>query len=220
MVDMKKVGGSLAASNAGSLSSGINKSMGFDPGSLEGMAVKGLTTAGLKAVNNLLFGGRKDPDVQFCFYVEISGIQTAKFAECSGIEWTIQTESFWEGGNNRNKRHLIGQGSFKPLVLKKGFFAGNSEFFQLVRDQQNPAMKPGRTNPAVVIMDEAGEEIGRFHFYNAICTRYQGPNFNARQSEIAFEEIELTYEWFDFQPGDKLTSLLNQAVSYGISKMG
>jgi phage tail-like protein len=135
-----------------------------------------------------------------------------KFTECNGIEWSVETESFFEGGNNRNKVHLIGQGSFKPLVLKKGFYSNNGEFFNWLKTQQDSGSSIGRTNIALVVSDDAQNEVCRFQFFNAFCSRYQGPSFNAKQSEIAFEEVEIIYDWFEMKPGDAFTQMLGTVV--------
>ncbi|NUN13938.1 MAG: phage tail protein [Myxococcales bacterium] len=214
-----QAGKKAGAGIAGSL--GLSGSAAGIVGDLAGKGVAALASAGIGALMGWLGGsGRTDPDVQFCFFIEIDGLQTVKFTEASGLEWTVETESFNEGGNNLHKVNLIGQGSFKPLVIKKGFYAGNGEFFTWLKTQMDPSIPTVRSNVSVVIMNEAGDEIGRYNLYNAFCTKYQGPTFNAKQSEIGFEEIEISYDWFEFHPGDALTSLFDAAVGMGLSALG
>ncbi|MBL6975869.1 MAG: phage tail protein [Deltaproteobacteria bacterium] len=146
--------------------------------------------------------GRRDPDSAFSFFVEIDGIQTAKFAEARGLEWKADTVSFFEGGNPRHKVNLVGPGNFTPLTLKKGFFATSGEFFNWMKAIMNPNRQPmERSTVSVVACSDAGDEIGRYNLYGAFMTKYSGPGFNAGEAAIGFEEIEITYDYFDFEPG-------------------
>ena len=52
----------------------------------------------------------------------------------------------------------------------------------------------------IIVRNEAREEIGRFDVYGAILTRYAGPSFNAMDSAIAVEEIEIAYDYFEYKP--------------------
>jgi len=147
--------------------------------------------------------GRADPDIPFSFYVEIDGIRCVKFREASGLEWKADPEAFNEGGNNTGQVHLVGRGSFTPLKLKKGFFAAQGEFFNWMKsllDGGSSAIK--RATVSVVIQNEAGDEIGRYDLFGAFMTRYAGPGLNAMQNgTVAFEEIDLVYDRFEFKPG-------------------
>ena len=208
----KQIGGAVAATGlvSGATAGAIGK--------VAGKAVGKAGLAAIGALNEFFFGsGRQDPDIQFCFWLEFDNIQWAKFREANGIEWSVKTESFSEGGNNSHQVNLIGQGSFKPLVLKKGFYAGNSGFYNMMYNQMESPGAVDRANISLVITSENGDEVGRYDFKSAYVSRYKGPSFNAKQSDIAFEEIEITYDWFIFHPGDALTSMLDALIGAGIS---
>ena len=146
--------------------------------------------------------GRSDPDVPFSFYVEIDGIRCAKFQEARGLEWRSDPVQFYEGGNNAHKVSLIGQGAFTPLTLKKGFFAASGEFFDWLKGLMDGGSRElKRVTVSVVVKNEAGDEIGRFDLFGAFMTRYAGPGFNAMDNGVAFEEIEIQYDRFEFKPG-------------------
>jgi phage tail-like protein len=146
--------------------------------------------------------GRGDPDVAFSFYVEIDNIRCVKVREIRGLEWKAETVSFYQGGNHAYKVNLIGPGSFTPLVLKRGFFSTSSEFFDwMKRTMSGSKEKVERKSLAVVIQNEAGEEIARYNVFGAFISRYVGPNLVGTESQIGFEEIEIVYDYFDFVPG-------------------
>jgi phage tail-like protein len=161
--------------------------------------------AGTKPAKNGNGGssGRSDPDIPFSFFVEIDGIQCVKFREVRGLEWQAEPVQFYEGGNFRHKVSLIGQGSFTPLVLKKGFFGASGEFFDWLNALMNPGKDPiKRATISVVIRSDAGEETGRFNLFGAFMTRYAGPGFNAMENAVAFEEVEIVYDYFEYEPGE------------------
>ncbi|HOI11607.1 MAG TPA: phage tail protein [Myxococcota bacterium] len=144
---------------------------------------------------------RTDPDVPFSFIVEIGGVQYGQFREIQGLEWRADPVQFYEGGNYRHKVTLVGQGSFTPLTLKKGFFASTGEFYDWMNDvMDSGGEKVKRVTIGIIVRNEAREEIGRFDVYGAILTRYAGPSFNAMDSAIAVEEIEIAYDYFEYKP--------------------
>lgn len=147
---------------------------------------------------------RRDPDVVFSFLVEIDGISCASFIEAHGLEYKAEPVSFHEGGNPRHKVNLIGPGSFMPLVLKKGFFAHSGEFFEWMNNTMNSQdQKVQRATISVVLRSADGEETGRYNIFGAFITRYSGPSFNATDSSIAVEEVEIAYDNFEYESADK-----------------
>lgn len=163
--------------------------------------------------------GRGDPEVTYAFRVEIDGIAWARFQEVRGLEWKAETVSFYEGGNPAYKVNLVGPGSFSPLTLKKGFFAVCSPFYEWMREIMNGAPRPGgdgkgdtRRTMSIVIFDRKGQEIGRYNIYGAFMSKYVGPGFNANESAVAFEEIEITYDYFEYVPSIKAEALQSGTV--------
>jgi phage tail-like protein len=89
----------------------------------------------------------------------------------------------------------------------------------MLYDQMESPAGSARQNISLVITNAKGDEIGRYDFQGAFVTRYKGPSFNAKQSDLAFEEIEITYDWFVFHPGDALTSLLDSIIGAAVGKL-
>lgn len=147
--------------------------------------------------------GRTDPAGAFNFYVEIDGIRCAAFRSASGLEWSMEVESFYQGGENRHKVNLIGKGTFSALKLKKGFFSSISEFYNWMKHLMDPGGTPiKRATIAVVSLADDGQtEVGRFNLYNAFMNKYTGPAFDAGTNDIAFEEVEIHYDYFEYVPG-------------------
>jgi len=191
----------------------VEKLLGDKAGALVGQAggkIAGALVGKLGgALLGAIFGGRSDPDIPFSFWVEIDGIRCTKFREARGLEWKSDVVSFYEGGNHQNKVNLVGPGSFSPLVLKRGYFASQGEFFEMMKATVGltaGAMK--RVSMSIVSCNDQGDEIGRFNFYNAFISKYQGPGFNAMENSIAFEEVQITFDYFDFIPGGAIAGAL------------
>lgn len=158
--------------------------------------------------------GRTDPAGVFNFHVEIDGIRCASFRSASGLEWSTEVESFYQGGENRHKVNLIGKGSFSALNLKKGFFSAASEFYKWMKHLMDPGGTPiKRTTISVVILADDGQtETGRFNLYNSFMSKYKGPSFDASSNDIAFEEVEIHYDYFEYMPGKGGSGTLQQGL--------
>ena len=140
-----------------------------------------------------------DPNVNYGFTIRIDQFEVGRFQEANGIEWTVAKESFQEGGNNHHQVNLIGQGTFKPLVLKRGMLATDTEFFTWLTEQMDPSAAYTRRQITIDVLDAGGDTLYTYNFEGAFLTRYKGPALNATQSGIAFEELEICYDRFQFE---------------------
>src|SRR5437016_14429972 len=63
---------------------------------------------------------RHDPYKAFNFIVEIDGISSAGFTECSGLSTTTDVIEYREGNERSGIRKLPGLTKFSNIVLKRG----------------------------------------------------------------------------------------------------
>lgn len=183
--------------------------------------VKGAAAVGVSA---LLFGtgggGRRDPDTQFCYAIEIDGITQGMFTEVSGIKWTMETEPIKEGGLNNHEQNLLGRAKFEPLTLKRGFVGGEGNLFKLMNLTFDPNIPVLRHLISVVILPRSrggAGEIGRLNFYNAFVQEWEGPQMNTKTSDIAVEKIVFKYDFLQFHPGSPAEQLLDAAAGAALS---
>lgn len=159
------------------------------------------------------------PDGAFNFYIEVDGIRFGSVTEVQGLEWKVEPESFYEGGNPEYKVNLVGRGSYSKLTLRKGFFSGLSEFWMWIKGMMKPnKLKVPRVTMSVVVCNDAGEEVGRYNLYRAFICSYKGPTFNSMQDAVAFEEVEIAYDYFEYIPGPILGKLV--AMTSGAGSLG
>src|SRR5262245_42157923 len=87
------------------------------------------------------------PFVGFNFAVEITlpgvsaPLSSAAFAECDGLEMTMEVKTIREGGNNGRQIRLTGPASYGQLTLKRGM-TSSFDLWRWFRDvQRNPRVR-------------------------------------------------------------------------------
>jgi phage tail-like protein len=133
---------------------------------------------------------RVDPYKNFRFRVEIDGIAQAGFAECTGLSTAVDVIEYREGGDV-HVRKLPGRAKFGNITLKRG--VTNSHELQdwmknLLQGQTD------RRDGSIVILDDAGQEVVRWHFWNAFPVKWEGPDLNAKGTDVAIESLEICVE--------------------------
>lgn len=122
----------------------------------------------------------------------------AAFAECDGLEMTMEPRTVREGGNNQEQIHLIGPVSYGQLTLRRGMTATLDlwNWFAV-------AGQTGRRSTAqgeVTISDAAGNPRVTFTLTDCLPVKLRGPALNARDGQIAIEEMQLAYARLSARP--------------------
>ena len=138
-------------------------------------------------------GGNPTPDpfIAFNFMLEISGIITAGFHDCSGVDSTIEIIEYREGGQNTTVKKLPGQTKYSNIVLKRGMYADSTLYNWHKASIEGP---PQRQDGSVVQYDRQGNEVARYNFYRAWPTKYTAPTYNSQGNDVAIETLELAHE--------------------------
>src|SRR5713226_7697808 len=133
---------------------------------------------------------RMDPYKNFNFRVEIEGISIGSFSGCTGLSSRVDVIEYREGGD-QTLRKLPGVKRFGDITLKRGIT--NSRELQ---DWHTNILngKPDRRNGSVILLDDAGQEVLRWNFFNAFPQKWEGPDFNGEGSDVAIETVTLTLE--------------------------
>jgi phage tail-like protein len=125
----------------------------------------------------------------------------AAFAECDGLEMTMQTKTLEVGGFNDRQVHLIGPVTYAPLTLKRGMTA-NLQLWQWFASVTRPGS--ARTAHGQVTMSAAdGTPALRFTLTGCLPVKLRAPALNARDGLVAIEELGLVYSRLDVTaPGE------------------
>jgi phage tail-like protein len=139
------------------------------------------------------------PPVSFHFKVEFLGIpglkqQDAYFQDVTGLSRDLETEQVKSGGENRFTLKLPTKAQYPNLVLKRGLFL-DSAILKWVDD----AMLHLDINTVTVLvklLNEKGSPLQTYKCVNAWPQKWSVANFNAEESKIAVETMELVYQYF------------------------
>lgn len=123
--------------------------------------------------------------------------QDVQFQEVSGLNVTVETESFAEGGENRFVHTLPVRTKYAELELKRGLLIG-SGITKWVRD----AIEKFRFHPvniSISLLNENHEPLRSWYVINAIPIDWSIDSFNAGESKIVIESFKLNYQRFELK---------------------
>jgi phage tail-like protein len=135
---------------------------------------------------------RSDPINNYNFKIEIEGIQVGGFSEASGLESSIETIEYREGGDNTTVRKLPGKTTYADIVLKRGTTGGDNTLYEWHR--QTVLGRIERKSGSIIVCDRAGREELRYNFVNAWPMKWDPADLNAASKEVAIEGITLAHE--------------------------
>ncbi len=138
------------------------------------------------------------PPVGFYFRVKFEGIESqsgdSEFQSVSGLSVDIDTEEIAEGGENRFKHKFPVKTKYPNLVLKRGLLV-DSKLIDWCRDAiENFDFKP--VDLTVSLINEEKNPLMTWNVAHAFPVKWSVEDFNAEESKMAIESIELSYNYF------------------------
>jgi phage tail-like protein len=134
---------------------------------------------------------RVDPYRNYNFLVEIDGITQAGFAECTGFASNNDPTEYREGNEAPTVRKLPGMTKYANITLKWGL-TDSDELFKWYIDITKGKIQ--RKNGSIVVMDVDGTEKIRWNFYEGWPTKWDGPDLNAKGTDVSIETLEIAHE--------------------------
>ena len=140
------------------------------------------------------------PFTTFNFRVELqygpsgTAICDAEFAECDGLELSLEPKTIREGGNNSRPIHLVGPVSYGQLTLKRGMTTdfGLWEWFEAVQQTSGHGV---RASGEIALRSEDGQsDRMRFAIDGCLPIKLKVPALNAKDGQVAIEEMQIVYE--------------------------
>ncbi len=134
----------------------------------------------------------------FAVEIEVPGVAAqvchAAFAECDGIEMTMDVKTIREGGNNHAAIRLTGPMSLGQVTLKRGMTA-NFDLWDWLSSLQEEGNGKLRATAKIVFFAADGQtERARFVLDRCLPTKLKAPALNARDGMVAIEELQMVYE--------------------------
>lgn len=143
------------------------------------------------AVATGVLGVRLDPYMPFNFVVEIDGLLTGGFQEVRGLESTIETEEYEEGGLNGYVHQLPGRTRYTPLVLSHGLTDLETLYNWYEYISRGVIL---RRHLTIMLLDHRGLPAMWWDVRDAFPVKWTGPTLNATQGgDVAVEAIELVH---------------------------
>lgn len=115
------------------------------------------------------------------------------FADCSGLEATMEPKVIKEGGRNYGAAQRSGPVSFATVILKRGLTTTRHlwTWFDLVSNQGKYAY---RLTAFVNVYNTAGEAVLAWKLQQALPIKFKAADLSARSTEIGIEELHLAHE--------------------------
>jgi phage tail-like protein len=144
------------------------------------------------------------PFTSFNFEVDVTLEDGAKrlcrasFAECDGLEVTMEVKTIREGGNNGVQHRLTGPFAFGTLTLKRGMTSSFDLWVWVERVQSEPGL---RANAEVVMLSaDRTTKQAVFALTRCVPAKLKAPALNAKDGMVAIEELQLAYESLTLRP--------------------
>lgn len=139
----------------------------------------------------------------------------ASFAECSGLEMSMEPKAIREGGQNVEHEHRIGPLSYGQLTLRRGM-TSSLQLWQwfMAAAQSGHDYSAGGT---ITLWDTDGTPRLTFELKQCLPVKISGPSFNAREGQVAIEEMQLVYKSLEVRPAGSGASGVGLNVGFGIS---
>jgi len=156
---------------------------------------------------------RKNPDdpnalirpfTTFNFGVEINvgeeskDLVSAAFSECDGLEMSLEVKTIREGGANDRQIRLNGAVAYGQLTLKRGM-TDNFDLWAWFNDSvHDPRLRAAAE--VVVYGVDGTTERARFQLSRCVPVKVKAPQLNAKDGQIAIEELQIAYETLKLAP--------------------
>jgi len=141
---------------------------------------------------------REDPLVGAHFKIDVGGMITGYFTECSGLgsetevtEHKVTTEKGIEV-----VLKLPGRLKWGDITLKRGI-TSDMEIWKWRKQVEDGDVKGARINGSIVMYDQTLAEKARWDFKNAWPSKVSGPAPKADSNEIGIEELVVVHEYIE-----------------------
>ena len=126
------------------------------------------------------------------FKVEWGGTRIG-FAEVSGLNVEVQVIEYREGSNiEYSSTKMPGMKKYSNIVLKRGIFAGDNEFFDWFNAINLNQVE--RRDISISLLNENHEPVMIWRVKNAFPVKIEGPNLKATGNDVAIETLEVAHE--------------------------
>jgi phage tail-like protein len=144
---------------------------------------------------------------------------SAAFAECDGLEMTMDVKTIREGGNNMAQIRLAGPVSFGQLTLKRGMTASFDVWDWFDAVTRKPELRAD--GEVILFAGDGVTECARFVLDRLLPIRVKAPQLNAKDGMVAIEELQVAYDSMRVKPAGGGSGFgFSAGVGVGVSAGG
>jgi phage tail-like protein len=136
----------------------------------------------------------------------VMGLALGGFSECSGLESSLETTDYLEGGVNDRVHRFPTRFNYTNIVLTRGVGFGEDLWLW---HQEFVEGKGKRRDGLIILQNELKVPVKIWTFSRGLPIRWTGPTFNATASEISIETLEIAHEKLELtlSPGAALSQI-------------
>ena len=137
----------------------------------------------------------RDPLIGFHYAIEVQGVVTGYFTECSGIgsEHEIIEHKIVDEKGRELIQKIPGRLKWENVTFKRGI-TENMDIWDWRETVVQGQVDDARRNGSIVMFNQSLEEVARWNFENAWPLKVSGPSMKADSNEFGIEELVLTHE--------------------------
>jgi phage tail-like protein len=140
----------------------------------------------------------------------VTGLLLGGFTECTGLESSLETFDYLEGGVNDRVHRFPTRFAYSNITLKRGVGFGEDLWLW---HQEFIEGKGKRRDGFIILQNEMRIPIKIWSFSRGLPVKWVGPSFNAQSSAVSIESLEIAHEQLELvlSPGallDDLTSAI------------
>lgn len=140
-------------------------------------------------------GARVDPFRAYDWKVQIEGMTEGHFMQCSGLEISVDTISYSEGGDTVEHK-MPGLVHYSSITLEKGLTASKELWDWMQTLISKPPLQRKTVSILMLAPDGVTERL-RWNLYCAFPKAWRAAPLNAASSMVAIQSLELAYERMD-----------------------
>jgi phage tail-like protein len=139
---------------------------------------------------------REDPLVGCRFKIDVGGVITGYFTECSGLgsETEIIEQKVANDKGVEVVMKVAGRLKWGDITLKRGI-TSDMQVWDWRKKVEEGDVNGARRNGSVVMYDQSLAERARWDFMNAWPSKVSGPSPKADSNEIGIEELVIVHEY-------------------------
>lgn len=134
---------------------------------------------------------RNDPLASFNFILQIDKLRVG-FSEIGGLATETDIIEYREGNEDITVRKIPGKKKFTNISLKRGYTPQGKELWQWRKSVLDG--KTERRGGTITLQDEGKKAALVWRFSDGWPSKWAGPAFNAKNNDIAIEEMEICVE--------------------------